>query len=70
MNQTMILLFPKKLFLFKGTHPGRPATMSPLRQHVKTGFTYNVSETHCTSTARHPLRPPLSHFGSPKMKAE
>lgn len=43
--------------------------MSPLRQHVKTGFTCNVSETHCTSTARHPLRPPLSFIlGAPKWK--
>lgn len=31
MKQMVITLFAKELFLFKGTHPGRAATGSPLK---------------------------------------
>lgn len=65
----MILLFPKKPFLFKGTHqgdlPGEPADAAH-----KTGILYNVSETYYASAARHPLRPPLSFISGENMKAK
>lgn len=60
MNERVIILFPKALFLSKGTHPGRAVIMSFLGCFLKMGFTHNVSETYFIGNARHPIADTLS----------
>lgn len=60
MTKKMINLFPKELFLFKETHPGRASIMSPL-DSVENWVLHTMFQKHMIRVMLHiPLPDTLS----------